>query len=97
MKVLGVAQEGDGFGELSFVTGKPRAVGARAATHSHLLTFDSELFGLLFASVPERKVAILTIAILTMPERKVAILTMAILTMAILTMAYAVGRGRRTP
>lgn len=56
-KLLGVAREGDGFGELGFITGKPRPVGARAATHCHLLVFDGELFSLLFSSVPERKVA----------------------------------------
>ena len=56
-KVLGVAREGDGFGELGFITGKPRAVGARAATHCHLLVFDGELFSHLFSAVPERKVA----------------------------------------
>ena len=55
--MLGVAREGDGFGELGFITGKPRAVGARAATHCHLLVFDGELFNHLFSSVPERKVA----------------------------------------
>ena len=56
-RLLGVAREGDGFGELGFITGKPRAVGARAATHCQLLVFDGELFHQLFSSVPERKVA----------------------------------------
>ena len=55
-KVLGVARPGDGFGELAFITGKPRAVGARAATHCHMLLFDEELFLRLFKGVAERKV-----------------------------------------
>ena len=48
-KLLGVAREGDGFGELGFITGKPRPVGARAATHCHLLVFDGIRMGAMIA------------------------------------------------
>ena len=56
-KELGIARPGDGFGELAFITAKPRAAGAKARTHCHMLLFDEELFNRLFKGVSERRVS----------------------------------------
>ena len=66
-KELGIARPGDGFGELAFITAKPRAVGAKAGTHCHMLLFEEELYNRLFKGVSERRVAHLVAALREMP------------------------------
>ena len=66
-KELGIARPGDGFGELAFITGKPRAVGAKARTHCHMLLFEEELFNRFFKGVSERRVAHVVAALREVP------------------------------
>ena len=55
-KVLGVASPGDGFGELGFITGKPRGLTARSGPGTQLVLIDADTYNKHLIQHAERRV-----------------------------------------